>query len=271
MDSSASHPPGFSHRLGLEGSPAPASPESSRRYDHVSGLGLSSASSWESVAPRQVVREHAPPEVRPRAKDRLGWELPKPSKGRLWSRRIEVRNEAGASGWGASPPEMSGLCFRCFLPGHRKRDCTNAEVAGERKAGKANRARCEAAFSAPSASTAPTLVTAPSSTSPPPPAASRLPPMEAWPPLAVEQPSVVVREGSLEEVAGQPLLCVVRRTAAMCDLERRLRFAMVASIGGRRPAVSCEQVLVALRWRGVPEGTVSVHAFAPEDFLVVFE
>jgi hypothetical protein len=95
--------------------------------------------------------------------------------------------------------------------------------------------------------------------------------MEAWPPLAVEQPSVVVREGSQEEVAGQPLLCVVRRTATMCDLEQRLRFAMVSSIGGRRPVVSCEQVLAALRWRGVPEGTVSVHAFAPEDFLVVFE
>jgi hypothetical protein len=30
-------------------------------------------------------------------------------------------------------------------------------------------------------------------------------------------------------------------------------------------------VAAALRWRGVPEGTVSVHAFAPEDFLIVFE
>jgi hypothetical protein len=46
---------------------------------------------------------------------------------------------------------------------------------------------------------------------------------------------------------------------------------MVATVGGRRPAVSCEQVLAALRWRGVPEDTVSVHCFAPEDFLVVFE
>jgi hypothetical protein len=49
-----------------------------------------------------------------------------------------------------------------------------------------------------------------------------------------------------------PALCVVRRTAAMCDLERRLRFAMVASVGGRRPAVSTEQVVAALRWRGIP-------------------
>jgi hypothetical protein len=56
----------------------------------------------------------------------------------------------------------------------------------------------------------------------------------------------------------------------MCDLERRLQLAMVATIGGCRPAVSAEQVLAALRWRGVPEGAVSVHSFAPEDFLVVF-
>ncbi|KAK1620264.1 hypothetical protein QYE76_025781 [Lolium multiflorum] len=100
----------------------------------------------------------------------------------------------------------------------------------------------------------------------PPPVASRLPPMEAWPPLAVEQGGVL-RGPGLE----QPLLCVVRRSAAMCDLEQRLRFALVASVGGRRPVVSCEQVAAALRWRGVPEGAVSVHSFAPEDFLVICE
>jgi hypothetical protein len=108
--------------------------------------------------------------------------------------------ERGRRVWlGRVGVEMSGLCFLCFLSGHRKRDCTNAEVcmrcwqrgqassepfvggrtaapracqdgspqvAEERKAGKANRARFEAAFSAPFASTAPTLVTAPASTSP---------------------------------------------------------------------------------------------------------
>jgi hypothetical protein len=45
---------------------------------------------------------------------------------------------------------------------------------------------------------------------------------------------------------------------------------MMATVGGRRPAVSCEQVTVTFRWRGVPEGAVSVHAYVPEDFLVVF-
>jgi hypothetical protein len=46
---------------------------------------------------------------------------------------------------------------------------------------------------------------------------------------------------------------------------------MVAIVRGRRPSVTSEQVLAALRWRGVPEGTVSVHGYAPEDFLLVFE
>jgi hypothetical protein len=57
----------------------------------------------------------------------------------------------------------------------------------------------------------------------------------------------------------------------MCDLEQRLQLAMVSTVGGRRPAVTCEKVLAALRWRGVPVGTVSCHTFAPESFLVVFE
>jgi hypothetical protein len=54
-------------------------------------------------------------------------------------------------------------------------------------------------------------------------------------------------------------------------LERRLRFAMVASVGGRRPAVSTEQVAAALRWRGIPATVFSVHSHAPEDFLIVLE
>jgi hypothetical protein len=122
MDSTASHPPGFSHRWVPEGSPESVSSASPRRHDHVSGLGISSPSSGGSVAPRPELREKEvePQEGRTRVQDRLVWELPKPSKGKMWTRRIEVRKEQGASGWGASAPEMRGLCFRCFLPGHRK-------------------------------------------------------------------------------------------------------------------------------------------------------
>ncbi|KAK1686446.1 hypothetical protein QYE76_047294 [Lolium multiflorum] len=127
MVSITSHPPGFSHRWTPEGS-ASASSVSLPRNEHVSGLGLSSASSGESIAPRPEPRKTALLEERARVQDRLVWEQPKPSKGKRWMRRIEARNEAGAAGWGASSPEMAGLCFRCFLPGHRKRDCTNAKV-----------------------------------------------------------------------------------------------------------------------------------------------
>jgi hypothetical protein len=95
--------------------------------------------------------------------------------------------------------------------------------------------------------------------------------MGAWPPLAIEPPVMATRELGLDEATGPPMLCIVRRSAGFCDLEQRLQLALVATVGGRRPAVTCEQVTAALRWRGVPEGTVSVHAFAPEDFLVVCE
>ncbi|KAK1643399.1 hypothetical protein QYE76_061204 [Lolium multiflorum] len=128
MDSTASHPPGFSRRWAPEGSPESGSSVSPRGADHVSGLGISSASSGGSVAPRLEVRDEVLPEGRARVQDRLVWEVPKPSRGKLWTRRIESRREIGAGDWGVSPPEMRGLCFRCYLPGHRKRDCTNAEV-----------------------------------------------------------------------------------------------------------------------------------------------
>ncbi|CAM0910687.1 unnamed protein product [Alopecurus aequalis] len=57
----------------------------------------------------------------------------------------------------------------------------------------------------------------------------------------------------------------------MEELERRLRFAMVAYVGGCRPAVEKKLVLEALAVKaGVPEDAVSVHEYALEDFLVVF-
>ncbi|KAK1694841.1 hypothetical protein QYE76_011538 [Lolium multiflorum] len=128
MDSAPSHPPGFSQRWVPEGSPESVSSAPSRRHDHVSGIGLSSASSGGSVAPRPAVGAQGPPEGRAHVQDRLVWEMPKPSKGKKWTRRLESRKEAGAAGWGTAAQEMRGLCFRCYLPGHRKRDCTNAEV-----------------------------------------------------------------------------------------------------------------------------------------------
>jgi hypothetical protein len=56
----------------------------------------------------------------------------------------------------------------------------------------------------------------------------------------------------------------------MNDLEQRLRLAMVAYVRGSRPAVSVGQVQAALESIGVPANAVSIHSYAPEDFLVVF-
>ncbi|KAK1664022.1 hypothetical protein QYE76_052181 [Lolium multiflorum] len=308
MDSTASHPPGFSRRWEVEGG-ASSSAASPPRGEHVSGLGISSESSEGSVAaPRAGRVEAAPPVDRGRAKDRLGWEQPPPSKKSLWRRRVEARNAPGQPGWGASVPEMEGLCFRCFEPGHRKRDCTNAEVClrcgkkghpalgctrprspsseeelRSRALAKMARRRSpvrerverptEKGGVAP-VPPGPPPQRPPSPPLPPPPplppVASRLPPMEALPPLSVEPFRTEALVRLEEEVLEEPALCVVRRTAAMGDLEQRLQFAMVASVGGRRPAVSCAQVVAALRWRGVPENAMSVHSFAPEDFLVIF-
>ncbi|KAK1699185.1 hypothetical protein QYE76_015882 [Lolium multiflorum] len=307
MDSTASHPPGFSHRWAPEGSPESVSSASPRRHDHVSGLGISSASSGGNVAPRPEVREKAPLEERLRVQDRLVWELPKPSKGKQWTRRIERRKEMGTSGWGAAAPEMRDLCFRCYLPGHRKRDCTNADVCmrcwqkghpalgckrprtpsseeelrqlalaklARHRSPERARPGHEGGRGMRPASPPPPPPPPPPQTSPlpppppPPPVVSRLPPMEEWPPLAVEP--VRECEAHAGEDLARPLLCVVRRSAAMCDLEQRLQLAMVVTVGGKRPVVSAVQVEAALRWRGVPKGVVSIHDFAPEDFIVVF-
>jgi hypothetical protein len=94
--------------------------------------------------------------------------------------------------------------------------------------------------------------------------------MEEWPPISVEPVHAEAQATREEEMLEEPPLCVVRRTVAMGDLEQRLQFAMVASVGGRRPVVTCEQVFAALKWRGVSESAMSVHVFSPEDFLVVF-
>ncbi|KAI5016144.1 hypothetical protein ZWY2020_005995 [Hordeum vulgare] len=57
----------------------------------------------------------------------------------------------------------------------------------------------------------------------------------------------------------------------MDDLEQCLRLAVVAYVGGGRPAVSCreaaEVISVVLE---IPCHCFSVHKFHPEDFLVVF-
>jgi hypothetical protein len=93
--------------------------------------------------------------------------------------------------------------------------------------------------------------------------------MEAWPQLSV----VPAPEGLQTPSAGVEVeapLCVVRRSANMNALEQRLRFALVAHVGGARRSVTCAQVVEALVAHEVPASMVSVHSFVPKDFLVVF-
>ncbi|XBJ16066.1 hypothetical protein VPH35_007788 [Triticum aestivum] len=66
-------------------------------------------------------------------------------------------------------------------------------------------------------------------------------------------------------------LCFMRRSQSMEDLERRLRFAMVAYIAGASRDISPEFVLEALRVKaGITQEWVSGIRYRPEDFLVVF-
>jgi hypothetical protein len=96
--------------------------------------------------------------------------------------------------------------------------------------------------------------------------------VEARPPLRAASPMAsgpTLQEPEQGMECPVPL-CVVRRTVAMNNVEQRLKFAMVGYIGGNRPAVSCTKVHEALATVNIPEGEVSVHEYAPEDFLVVF-
>jgi hypothetical protein len=86
MESSTSHPPGFSQRWQGAGSSDSAS---SARNDHVSGLGISSASSGNSAdVQRAEVTLQAPAADQGRVQDRLVWEQPRPSKKTMWRQAV---------------------------------------------------------------------------------------------------------------------------------------------------------------------------------------
>ncbi|KAK1643711.1 hypothetical protein QYE76_061516 [Lolium multiflorum] len=185
----------------------------------------------------------------------------------MWRRRVEASNAEGPAGWGAPAPEMEGLCFRCFEPGHRKRECANAEVClrcwqRDHPAKGCTRPRSPSSEDELRNRALAKLARRSS------PVRERK--ERPWPPISVEPLRAEAQDLLVEEALEAPQLCVVRRTVAMGDLEQRLRFAMVASVGGRRPSLSCTQVVAAFKWRGVPENAMSVHTFAPEDFIVIF-
>ncbi|VAH74691.1 unnamed protein product [Triticum turgidum subsp. durum] len=92
---------------------------------------------------------------------------------------------------------------------------------------------------------------------------------EAW--CAAPPPSAPRLQMQMDAAMGPSELCVVRRTLAMNDLERRLQLAMVVYAGGGRRAMSPEFVLEAIQDKvGVLPERMSIHRHRPEDFLVVF-
>lgn len=54
-------------------------------------------------------------------------------------------------------------------------------------------------------------------------------------------------------------------------MERRLRLAVVAYVGGARPSVSCVEAAEAISAQlDIPRHRFSVHHFQMEEFLIVF-
>jgi hypothetical protein len=265
----------------------------------VSGLVLSSGSSSSSTG--SLLQPAAPEQVRRPVQDRLIWQHPKLSCKAAWRRRKrEQQLTAQAGPFRRSPsPVMSGHCYRCLEPGHPKRGCTNDEVCIRctdegHGSGKCKRPRSPASEDelrrialamvarrrgAPRAGSpaAVQLQGLASGTPAPPPAARQdlLPvpsPPEASRPAPARWPSS--QEGSSSRSQTRPPLppCIIPRGEVVADLERRLRFSLVAYVGGSHPAVSCNEVKEALVWRArIPHDAFSVHKYKPEDFLVVFD
>uniref|UniRef100_A0ACD5UR14 Uncharacterized protein n=1 Tax=Avena sativa TaxID=4498 RepID=A0ACD5UR14_AVESA len=213
-----------------------------------------------------------------RVQDRLvwprpDWQEPRLSRKTRWRRRKAAQREAEAAGRRPVSPEWTGRCFNCGRPGHRKKKCTFeplclrcSQVGHEtydykrpRSPDSEDELRRQALAKFARQASPPNLLRSPQ----------------------LREQQVVPRAGAEGETPEFDMVddleeeeesfCVVRRTPAMQDLEWRLRFAMVAYVGGARPKMSCEQVQEALvRGRGVPSAGFSVHPYSPEDFLVVF-
>lgn len=176
------------------------------------------------------------------------------------------------------PPDLFGLCFKCFRDGHRRDDCTfpprcircglegheSVDCRQPRSPRSEEDLRRDAM--AKVARTTQLL--------PPARLAGRLspatrqdPPVGGFMPVAAV--TVPAEPWQAPSAAGE--ICVLRRSHEVDDMERRLQSAVVAYIGGPRPAVSCVQAAEAISEKlRIPRHRFSVHKFHPEDFLVVF-
>ncbi|KAK1632757.1 hypothetical protein QYE76_007072 [Lolium multiflorum] len=285
------------------GSAAPA-PRRSDERPVVSGLGLS-ASSSESGSPGVDSGLDGRREVQEQGVEEVPWERPRPSKKTLWRARVENRGQVGPPSFWQVAPEMEGLCFKCYRPGHHKKKCTNDPLCFRCGKDGHEAKECKRPRSPPSEDELRRVALAnfarqvpqgirdprhprrqaivrqeqgqvpPPPPPPPPPVAWD----SSWPGLsrspspaapAAQRRRLSSSDDVSELVWADAPLCVVRRSRSMVDLEARLRHAVVAYVGGDRPAVSCEQVHDALEEKlGIGRNCCSVHPFQPEEFLIV--
>ncbi|KAK1614375.1 hypothetical protein QYE76_019892 [Lolium multiflorum] len=128
MSSSPSRPPGFQNRWQRATSAESVSSVRPRGQDHVSGMGVSSASGESEEVAQQVqataVHGAVQGPARGRVQDRLVWQQPKRSSGTMWRLRQERQRAEGERKRKALSPEMDGICFNCYREGHRKTECT---------------------------------------------------------------------------------------------------------------------------------------------------
>ncbi|KAE8802867.1 hypothetical protein D1007_21405 [Hordeum vulgare] len=178
------------------------------------------------------------------------------------------------------PPNLFGMCFKCFREGHMREDCKfkplciwcglEGHISLECKRQRSPRSEEElrhdvmpkvARTSQPSMSAR---------------LAHKLSQVARQATL-LERPSPAVTDSAPVGFGQAPTsatgsICALRRSPEMDDLEQRLRLAVVAYVGGTRPGVSCREVAEAISVvLEILRHRFSVHKFQPEDFLVVFD
>lgn len=251
----------------------------------MSGLGLSASagSARSSSAGGEHQGGGAPAQAE-------GWRRPRPTCKAMWRRRRVLRRqqEAGPSGRAASPsssekrqipPDLYGMCFRCFEDGHRRQDCTNDPLCI--RCGRAGHvsSQCQEPRSPISAEELRRAVIAKVARKAvalhqAPAMRRRLSePRQSAPvaPLSPVAPNLFPMTPGAAPLGAPSEICVLQRSEDMDDLERRLQLAVVMYVGGARPPVSCEEAAVAIAVQlDIPRFRFSVHKSHPEDFLVLF-